>query len=126
MKRFFSKTLKGGKSKEKMKNRDIATHEGNHTRQMQAPPPPPPTHTTHHHYHEQEEIDIFDRRNRTPSPPPSTTSRSMKMEDIDQCIGRLLHVGRNKSMVRTVCLDQDEIVAICRIASNTFIQQPVI
>ncbi|KAI8879566.1 Metallo-dependent phosphatase [Backusella circina FSU 941] len=48
------------------------------------------------------------------------------MEDIDKCIGRLLHVGRNKSMTRVPCLDQDEIVAICRIASNIFLKQPTL
>lgn len=46
--------------------------------------------------------------------------------DIDSCIERLLYVGQNKGAIgRTVCISQNEIIAICRYAYDLFLSQPV-
>jgi hypothetical protein len=45
--------------------------------------------------------------------------------DIDSCIERLIHVGQNKNIGKTVCITQNEIIAICRYAYDVFLSQPV-
>ncbi|PHZ17584.1 Metallo-dependent phosphatase [Rhizopus microsporus ATCC 52813] len=48
--------------------------------------------------------------------------------DIDACIQKLLQVGSNKNrpIGKSVCLNQNEIIAICRYAYDVFMSQPTL
>ncbi|KAI9020266.1 Metallo-dependent phosphatase-like protein [Phycomyces nitens] len=55
----------------------------------------------------------------------ATSMRSVgKNLDIDECIDRLLSVGRSGKNPRSICFKNSEIVAICRAAQDTFVRQP--
>ncbi|OBZ80308.1 Serine/threonine-protein phosphatase PP-Z1, partial [Choanephora cucurbitarum] len=44
--------------------------------------------------------------------------------DIDSCIQRLLAAGKSRHIGKSVCLDQNEVIAICRYAYDLFLSQP--
>ncbi|CAO3594452.1 unnamed protein product [Absidia cylindrospora] len=44
--------------------------------------------------------------------------------DIDECIDRLLEVGRSSKIHKSICFKNSEIVAICRAAQEIFLSQP--
>ncbi|KAG0169566.1 serine/threonine protein phosphatase Pzh1 [Apophysomyces sp. BC1034] len=46
--------------------------------------------------------------------------------DIDECIGRLLEVGRSGKIHKSLCFKNSEIVAICRAAQEVFMSQPTL
>lgn len=45
--------------------------------------------------------------------------------NIESCIDRLLAASQHKHIGKTLCLDQNEVIAICRYAHNIFLDQPV-
>lgn len=45
--------------------------------------------------------------------------------NIDSCIKRLIQVGMNKQIGKSVCLNSSEITAICRSVYEIFMNQPV-
>lgn len=45
--------------------------------------------------------------------------------NIESCIDRLLAASQHKHIGKTLCLDQTEVIAICRYAYNIFLDQPV-
>lgn len=45
--------------------------------------------------------------------------------DIDECISRLLEVGKSGKVTKSICFKNSEIVAICRAVSEVFMSQPV-
>lgn len=45
--------------------------------------------------------------------------------DIDECISRLLEVGKSGKVSKSICFKNSEIVAICRAVSEVFMSQPV-
>jgi serine/threonine-protein phosphatase PP1 catalytic subunit len=56
----------------------------------------------------------------------ATSMRSVGWNlDIDECIGRLLEVGRNAKVPKSICFKNSEIVAICHAAQEVFASQPV-
>lgn len=56
----------------------------------------------------------------------ATTIRSIGWNlDIDECIHRLLVVGRANRVSKSICFRNSEIVAICRAARQVFLNQPV-
>ncbi|KAG1141639.1 hypothetical protein G6F37_008939 [Rhizopus arrhizus] len=55
----------------------------------------------------------------------ATTIRSIGWNlDIDECIHRLLVVGRANRVSKSICFRNSEIVAICRAARQVFLNQP--
>jgi hypothetical protein len=56
----------------------------------------------------------------------ATSFRSIgKTLDIDECIQKLLDVGYSDKVLKSFCLKNSEINAICRIVSEIFMSQPV-
>lgn len=45
--------------------------------------------------------------------------------DIDECISRLIEVGRSGKVTKSICFKNSEIVAICRAVQEVFLCQPV-
>ncbi|KAF1806576.1 Metallo-dependent phosphatase-like protein [Mucor lusitanicus] len=46
--------------------------------------------------------------------------------NIESCIDRLLAASQHKHIGKTLCLDQNEVIAICRYAHNIFLDQPTL
>lgn len=56
----------------------------------------------------------------------ATSFRSIgKTLDIDECIQKLLDVGYSDKVLKSFCLKNTEINAICRVVSDIFMSQPV-
>lgn len=56
----------------------------------------------------------------------ATSFRSIgKTLDIDECIQKLLDVGYSEKISKSFCLKNSEISAICRVASDILLSQPV-
>lgn len=55
----------------------------------------------------------------------SSSSNSTATVQIDDCIQRLLDVGRTSKVSRQLCLSKAEVHAICRAAMEVFLSQPV-
>lgn len=45
--------------------------------------------------------------------------------DVDECINRLLEVGKSSKVSKSICFKNSEIVAICRAVQEVFMSQPV-
>lgn len=45
--------------------------------------------------------------------------------DIDECISRLIEVGRTGKATKSICFKNSEIVAICKAVQEVFLSQPV-
>ncbi|KAI8097228.1 serine/threonine-protein phosphatase PP-Z1 [Halteromyces radiatus] len=55
----------------------------------------------------------------------ATSMRSVGRNlDIDECIDRLLEVGKTTKVSKSICFKNSEIVAICRAAQEIFVNQP--
>ncbi|ORZ19041.1 serine/threonine-protein phosphatase PP-Z1 [Absidia repens] len=55
----------------------------------------------------------------------ATSMRSVGRNlDIDECIDRLLEVGRSSKIHKSICFKNSEIVAICRAVQEIFLSQP--
>ncbi|KAI7901458.1 Metallo-dependent phosphatase-like protein [Cokeromyces recurvatus] len=48
------------------------------------------------------------------------------MNTIDSCIQRLIKVGQTKHIGKSLCLSQEEVIAICRYSCQLFLNQPVL
>ena len=53
------------------------------------------------------------------------TSNNGEHANIDSCIDRLIASAQHKHIGKTLCLNQTEVIAICRYAYNIFLDQPV-
>jgi hypothetical protein len=53
------------------------------------------------------------------------TSKNSEHANIDSCIERLIASAQHKHIGKTLCLNQTEVIAICRYAYNIFLDQPV-
>ena len=53
------------------------------------------------------------------------TSKNNEHANIDSCIERLIASAQHKHIGKTLCLNQTEVIAICRYAYNIFLDQPV-
>lgn len=69
---------------------------------------------------------------RTPQPSSDTyyeTQEEQYLErdifDVDSCIYKLLKVGKTRTINRTFCLTQSEVISICKYAYQLFLSQPV-
>ncbi|ORY98794.1 Metallo-dependent phosphatase-like protein [Syncephalastrum racemosum] len=56
----------------------------------------------------------------------SMSSNSTATVQIDDCISRLLQVGRTSKVSRQLCLTKAEVHAICRAAMDVFLSQPAL
>lgn len=109
------------RSRKHQKPRTMITTETNHN--SHAPPVPPSTVTPDYrkpqpeqegYYYAQEDADHYD------------VEDSYEQINIESCIDRLLAASRHKHIGKVLCLDQAEVIAICRYACNIFLEQPTL
>lgn len=60
------------------------------------------------------------------SPITSTTGDKLRTLDIDDMINRLLEVGYSGKISKSVCLKNNEIIALCMAARDVFLAQPTL
>lgn len=85
------------------------------------PQPEQPQNQQHGEYYYQDqdqEQDEYDDYN-------VDTSNNDEHANIDSCIDRLIASAQHKHIGKTLCLNQTEVIAICRYAYNIFLDQPV-
>lgn len=85
------------------------------------PQPEQPQNQQHGEYYYQDqdqEQDEYDDYN-------VDTSNNGEHANIDSCIDRLIASAQHKHIGKTLCLNQTEVIAICRYAYNIFLDQPV-
>ncbi|RCH98650.1 protein phosphatase Z, partial [Rhizopus stolonifer] len=95
------------------------------------PPPPPRNHTIppndHYSRNPQYEINqVFDDEDEEAYYQPNTLQDQHTHADLDSCIQRLLEAGKSRHIGKSVCLDQNEVIAICRYAYDLFLSQPTL